>query len=288
MLSLLKGHFGVNAMNPSTPAAGPVKGVEHISPSVVPEVKSLNDLVLIKFWDSKANAIVTTFLLITDDDEVFFGRASKDPEQMTLEEYTKALKHVPDSQIFPERPAEEPLTIAPDEQEGAIFVKRPGLYRYQPGLNMGTPQLVLSETLIMEALLRNPHPNIVRYHGCRVRRGRITAILLDEHEQTLSQLAETPEFSGFDRAEVYEAVNSAVEHLHSMGLAHNDINPDNIMFHNKSPILIDFGSCQPFGKLLQSFGTPGWYKEAFRTSEKCHDTFSLGKLREWLKLDPQD
>ncbi len=57
------------------------------------------------------------------------GRAVGDPEQMTLDEYTKALERVPDDKLFPELPAKEPLTIAPDRQEGSIFVKRPGLYR---------------------------------------------------------------------------------------------------------------------------------------------------------------
>jgi len=139
--------------------------------------------------------------------------------------------------------------------------KDPGhIANYQPGLDMRTPKLVLSETLIMEALLRNSHHNIIRYRGCRLRRGRITAIVLDQHDQTLSQLAETPEFSDFNKAELYKGVESAVDHIHSMGLAHHDINPDNIMFRNKTPILIDFGSCQPFGEVLQSFGTPGWYE----------------------------
>ena len=74
-----------------------------------------------------------------------------------------------------------------------------------------------------------------------------------------------------------------------MGIANNDINPDNIMFNrSKAPILIDFRSYQPFGKVLQSFGTPSWYEMVFRTSEKCHEIFSLGMLREWLKLGPQD
>lgn len=79
-----------------------------------------------------------------------------------------------------------------------------------------------------------------------------------------------------------EALESAVDHLHSLGLAHNDINPDNIMVENGAPVLIDFGSCQPFGKRLQSLGTEGWYEELFFTSEQKHDVCSLTKLGGWL------
>jgi len=66
------------------------------------------------------------------------------------------------------------------------------------------------------------------------------------------------------------------------GLAHNDINPYNIMVKDYNPILIDFGSCQPFGGRLQSLGSPGWY-EIFFTSQAKHDTYSLKKLRGWLE-----
>ncbi|KAK3372205.1 hypothetical protein B0H63DRAFT_550681 [Podospora didyma] len=201
--------FNNDAIKRNTLTAGTIEGGDQdISPSVpVPEVKSPDDLVVIKCWDVNSNALATTFLLITDDNEVFFGQASQDqdPGKMSLNEYTKALKHAPDGELFPKLPGRESSTIAADKQDedGArIFVKGPGLYRCQPGVNMKTPPLVLRETLIMEALSRYPHPNIIRYHGCRVRRGCITAIVLDKHGQTLSQLAETtPDFfsSGFNR-----------------------------------------------------------------------------------------
>jgi hypothetical protein len=56
------------------------------------------------------------------------------------------------------------------------------------------------------------------------------------------------------------------------------------MVKNGIPILIDFGSYQPFGKRLQSLGTRGWYEELFFTSEKKHDEYSLGKLRQWMQI----
>jgi serine/threonine protein kinase len=145
---------------------------------------------------------------------------------------------------------------------------------------------VFDETLIMEQISQSPHPNIIKYHGCRVRRGRITAIVLERLDCTLTQYISTPAFQGLDKARFIEALESAVDYLHSLGLAHNDINPYNIMVRDGMPVLIDFGSCQPFGMRLQSLGSPGWCEETFFTSEKKHDVFSMGKLRQWIQ-DPK-
>lgn len=52
---------------------------------------------------------------------------------------------------------------------------------------------------------------------------------------------------------------SAVSHLHLAGLAHNDLKPSNILLNkDHMPVLIDFGSCRPFGGRLMQGGTPGW------------------------------
>jgi serine/threonine protein kinase len=165
----------------------------------------------------------------------------------------------------------------------SAYIKRPGLTCYES--MKGTdyvPKALLDETLIMELISKSPHENIIGYYGCRVRRGRITAIVLERLEKTLTQCALTPYLQELDQDRFLKALESAVDHLHSLGLAHNDINPDNIMIRNGAPVLIDFGSCQPVGKPLQSLGTEGWYEEVFFTSEKKHGIYSLTKLREWL------
>jgi serine/threonine protein kinase len=148
------------------------------------------------------------------------------------------------------------------------------------------PKAILDETLIMEQISASAHPNIITYHGCRLRRGRITALLFERLPQTLSQYISTPAFQQLDKVAFVNALESAVNYLHSLGLAHNDINPDNIMLRDGVPVLIDFGSCAVVGERLQSLGTEGWYEELFFTSEMEHDVYSLNKLREWLN-DPK-
>ncbi|POR36134.1 Uncharacterized protein TPAR_03658 [Tolypocladium paradoxum] len=251
-----------------------------------PTVTSLQDLAIMEAWDTETNKPkYVTFYLVTSDDELYFGHSTKNKRELTLAEYNSALEHVSDDEIYPAVPSDIALTIAPDYfNDASSFIKRPGLTCYKTMKGSGfVPKALLDETLIMEQVSQTQHPNIVRYHGCRVRRGRITAIVLERLDQTLMQYAATPAFEQLDKSKFIEALESAVDYIHSLGLAHNDINPDNIMVRDGMPVLIDFGSCQPYGKRLQSLGTQGWYEELFYTSEKKHDEYSLGILREWLQ-----
>ena len=51
---------------------------------------------------------------------------------------------------------------------------------------------------------------------------------------------------------------NGLDHLHNLGLNHNDINPANIMLDKEDvPIIIDFNSCQREGDLSFGIGTPG-------------------------------
>ena len=61
------------------------------------------------------------------------------------------------------------------------------------------PRSVLEETLIMEQKSKIQHPNIIQYYGCHIRRGRITAIVLERLDQAFSQIAHTEEFGKIDK-----------------------------------------------------------------------------------------
>lgn len=249
-----------------------------------PLIKSLQDLNIVESWkDGKLKS--TTFYHVTENEEVFFGYTSKNKREMSIPEFNSALQRVQDQDIYPTIPADTHLTLAPEGlSASSVYVKRPGLQWYEEMIGTDyLPKAVLDETMVMEQISQSPHENIIRYYGCRVRRGYITSIVLERLDQTLSQYVTTSDFQELDKVKFFESLKSAVEHLHTLGLAHNDINPDNIMVKNGSPVLIDFDSCQPFGKRLQSLGTEGWYEEVFYTSEKKHDIYSLEKLQEWLQ-----
>lgn len=256
-----------------------------------PFAASFQDLILIE--NREANKpTYTTFYLITPDEEVYFGQLLKNKRDVTLAECNSALEPIEDGEIYPKIPDNIALTMAPPDilnDTTSVFVKKPGLYWYEvmKGIDFILKEL-LNEALIMEQVSKLHHPSIIPYYGCLTRRGRITGIVLKHFDQTLTKYAlnNPADFQQLDKTKFVEALESAVASLHSLGLAHNDINPGNIMIKNDgtpTPILIDFGSCQPFGKRLQSLGSPGWCEEDFHTSEKKHDAYSLGILREWLQ-----
>ena len=257
-----------------------------ISQKKPPVVSSLRDLTIIEAFDQGASeSKYVTFYLVTPEDELYFGQSFKKKKEISLAEHNAALEYVPDNEIYPEVPRNATLTIASDGlDDTSAFIKRPGLnsYKSMKGSNW-VPKGLLEETLIMEQISKTPHPNIVGYLGCRVRRGRITSLFLELLDQTLMQYIHEPGFADLDKTKFVDALESSVTHLHSLGLAHNDINPSNIMVRDGMPVLIDFGSCQPFGGRLQSLGSPGWYEEMFFTSQAKHDTYALKKLREWLE-----
>lgn len=148
------------------------------------------------------------------------------------------------------------------------------------------PLMLLDEARALGRVSQHPHPGIIKYHGCRVRRGRITGLLLDRYPSNLEQYRKDPAGT-IDKKAFVAALESAVHHLHSLGLAHNDINPGNILIDAESmPVLIDFGSCCKIGqKLGASRGTVGWVEgdmDDYTTSETRHDTFAVEKIRGWL------
>ena len=257
-----------------------------ISQKKPPVVSSLRDLTIIEaFSQGASESKYVTFYLVTPEDELYFGQSFKKKKEISLAEYNAALEYVPDSEIYAEVPQNTTLTIAPDGlDDTSAFIKRPGLNSYESMKGSDwVPKGLLEETLIMEQISKTPHPNMVGYFGCRVRRGRITSLFLELLDQTLMQYMHEPGFADLDKTKFVDALESAVAHIHSLGLAHNDINPSNIMVRDGMPVLIDFGSCQPFGWRLQSLGWPGWYEELFFKSQAKHDTYALKKLREWLE-----
>ncbi|WPB03941.1 uncharacterized protein RHO25_008585 [Cercospora beticola] len=81
----------------------------------------------------------------------------------------------------------------------------------------------------MELLLRKTHPNIIRYHGCLAKRGRMVELVLDRYDTTLKQRLDRSMIRNLESDNFVEHIESALEHLHGFGLAHNDLNPMTIM-----------------------------------------------------------
>ncbi|KAG7289637.1 hypothetical protein NEMBOFW57_006012 [Staphylotrichum longicolle] len=260
--------------------------------STKPTILSLQDLdAVVETRNPETGAFeYITFYTFANNDAAYFGQLPKARDEASMQDFSDALELVPEHHIFPLLPLDTELTIAPEvREEDGFFIKRPNMAMYELFVDQESDdmdgflaRLLLSEARIMQRLSQHPHPHIVRYHGVRARRGRITGLVMDKHQITL--LEHVRQGRDIEQVGFMRAMESAVAHLHSLGLAHNDINPENIMVGPDSlPVLIDFGSCQPFGKRLMTSGTPGWVESDDTHSRLEHDAFALGKLREWFK-----
>lgn len=74
-------------------------------------------------------------------------------------------------------------------------------------------------------------------------------------------------------------LRAGIQHLHSLGYAHNDLNPMNIALDgDDQPVILDLGSCGRCGERLLSGGTPGWVEEDYSTSSPDQNLGTLRRL----------
>jgi serine/threonine protein kinase len=233
----------------------------------------------------------TAFAAIDEEENAYFGEKSGiSMRELTVDMVRECLRPLSDEEIYPPFPADGDLTVAPDDTAG-FHVKRTAWPTYLDF--RGTeflPKLMLKEARTMDLLAKHPHPNMVGYFGCRVKRGHNTGLVLETfafpHDLGFVKIRPDLFKEVIDKGRVLSGLRPALDHLHSLGLAHNDINPANIMLGNGGePKLIDFGSCEPFGEHLTSAGTPGWSqaeRSQASTSDRANDDYGLGLLEPWL------
>lgn len=150
------------------------------------------------------------------------------------------------------------MSLSPD-----VYVKRLSLISWDPQDSGSIAALVLQETEACE-ILKHPHPSVAKYHGCFVEDGGIVGLCFAYYTQTITQwLNRETNVTDPDRLACCRALESGIRHLHRLGLAHNDINPSNIVMDSENrPVIIDFDSARPIGEELGSkAGTVGWELE---------------------------
>ncbi|KAI1169795.1 kinase-like protein [Nemania sp. FL0916] len=242
--------------------------------------------------ESPPNRVYTTFWKFYGDGEAYFAQIFKPRLDIEIDEVRGAMERVPDADIYPTVPEGVDLKVVMMDDDmrpsGEVYIKRPSLLTYEDRDDLGwVRDIFLGEAEIMDQVSSLNHKNIIRYHGCQVRDGRLAGIVLERHECSLYEFF----LWGLDKNAVLDPqrfmaeLESAISHLHLAGLAHNDLKPSNILLDkDRMPVLIDFGSCRPFGARLMQGGTPGWSnpERLVMASDKEHDLFGLEKIREWL------
>ncbi|CAG8020086.1 unnamed protein product [Penicillium olsonii] len=182
------------------------------------------------------------------------------------------------------------------EYLSTLYLKTPSLTTYTPR----KPNLIrdawLREVKTWELLRKYPHPNIAKYHGCFVSEtGAIEAIYLTTYDQTLAQKVNPSHLAKgefvYEKLETekstvdewFRGIESGLRHLHTLGIVHNDINPNNIMFEGETPVIIDFDSARPLGYSLDWVKmTYGWYNHETKLSLPTNDLDALHEMKLWL------
>ncbi|KAK3401576.1 hypothetical protein B0T20DRAFT_346130, partial [Sordaria brevicollis] len=244
----------------------------------------------------------TVFAASTEDGRIFFGsvpfRVSE--THITWEQITGCLEEVKDEQLFPPVGTAERtwFTVAPGEEllpRGWAWVGR-NLRGYEDFRKewegegeFPLARKFLEETKILELILRNPtktrpsgiwgHPNIAEYIGVKINRSRITGLVFAKYRQNLWEYLlqrqhergvgiMTSEHQNMFIADLEDAI---LNYLHKeLNVAHNDINPGNIMVEFRGgrpvPFLTGFGMARKVGKRI-----------LLREKEGMEETF----LRNW-------
>jgi serine/threonine protein kinase len=178
------------------------------------------------------------------------------------------------------------------------FVKRPNLLSYFPCNQTSKHRIseeVLQEVQVCEKLKLQPHPNIAEYIGCEVNDGKISGICFKQYKQPLQQklnpghlnkraFARSACLDGDWCSGIIEGMKRGIDHLHALGLVHNDLSPSNIMLDERdTAIIIDFGSCRRIGKNLQGVGrTYEWYNDDVRTANPSNDSDAFAEMSAWM------
>ncbi|CAK4031726.1 3-phosphoinositide-dependent kinase [Lecanosticta acicola] len=153
----------------------------------------------------------------------YAGKSSQNIEELDEVAVIQHLEAVPSENVFPLLP--KGFTIAPPFDAKNHYLKAPQ-FTYDdkhPG-NTFVANVLSHEASILEQLRQHPHPSIAQYYGACVKDGRITHLCLKRCYCNLVEYSHVDLSSG-DRERLMTEIREGIEHMHSLGMAHNDINP---------------------------------------------------------------
>jgi serine/threonine protein kinase len=172
------------------------------------------------------------------------------------------------------------LTQAPTPLPDDTYVKVTNLLSGCSHSEHPPSAVVLAEARICETLRKHAHPNIGEYIGCITQDERITGLCFTKYDKTLADRLSDAE--DLIEREVCLDIRRGIEHLHRLGITHNDINPYNIMFKSDgTAVLIDFDSCAHVGEKLLKGG--GWADEAYSFASTTNDYTALQKIEDIIE-----
>lgn len=253
----------------------------------VPDIRSKRDLALCEIEDSETGTFLrSTFAYVDKHDTAWFGQTPGIRKfDLTIENIKHILRRVPDEIVYPK--ATPVITALQKKDLNNYFIKRPKLLCLDNAEETKLlPQMFIDEAEVLELVKKNSHPNLICYYGCTLKDGRVTGIVLEKHQVVLQyRYEDDPRDLDIDAC--MDGIRAGIRHLHSLGYAHNDLNPLNIGFDQKdNPVIFDLGSCRKFDEQLVSGGTLGWMDEELcGISSRRHDEVAIQKIEAWLKKE---
>lgn len=237
----------------------------------------------LRAWiDPKGSVSGYTTISAYVDGIAYTGRVEREPVYVNDGDIMASLKPVPPECIHPVY--QEGFTIAPASNSAEHYLKAPS-FTYEDGRpgNTFVADCVLNEIKVLQRVKENPHPNIVSYLGCIVKDGRVTHLCLKRYQHTLPEdVQRQPSDKRIE--ELLDGIKAGIDHIHALGYAHNDINPDNICIDGDGrPVIVDFDSCLPLGeKLMKGVGSNGGSKPGAAVSRMENDFKGLDDIEGYL------
>jgi len=146
-------------------------------------------------------------------------------------------------------------------------------------------KLLLREVQIMKKV---DHPNVLKlYEVFEDDESFFLVMELVNGKELFDKIVERGQYSEADASHIVRQIVSAVEYLHSQGIAHRDLKPENLLSADIDGVerikIADFGFSKNFGeeKLMTSCGSPGYVAPEVLTSEsydKSVDLWSVGVI----------
>lgn len=147
----------------------------------------------------------------------------------------------------------------------------------------------LREIQTCKILQACPHPNVCGYRGVVVNNGMVTGLMFDRYDMNLREFLYSDFSDNMSISKCIQDIKSGIDHIHSLGLVHCDIKPDNIFVHLASARFVvgDFDSVHREGqRQTLKTGTEGWTPLDSDTKEIARreiDFYSLQMIQAWLE-----
>ncbi|SMY25251.1 unnamed protein product [Zymoseptoria tritici ST99CH_1A5] len=231
--------------------------------------------------DAESPQFLGTLITAFVDGNAYVGKSTHGLDDLDEQDVFDLLEPVPSDNIFPI--FSDDLTQAPPFDTDEHYLKAPQ-FTYedrQPGRTFVADRM-RNEATTLELLSEKPHPSLAKYYGCVVKDGRVTHLSLARYHCNLVQHVQVG-LSEEDCDRILEQLRSGLEYLHGLGIAHNDINPENVCIDASGhAVIIDFDSAAPFGEALVKG------RSTRQISDPENDFEGLQLIRDFLSSSTRD